>query len=397
MPRKAGNLSPLKVKQAKKPGRYPDGDGLYLQVGPNASKSWLLRFQLDGRERFMGLGKYPLFSLAEARDRASDHRKLLADGIDPIEARRADADAKAKAARENVPFRQSSQDWLALHLPTFRNLKHQAQWRSTLAQYALPKLGDRSVGTIDQAMINECVADIWHRTPETARRVKERIERIVQWEKDGRPLPGRNGNGKKHHAALPWQELPAFMAELRQRESMSARALEFTILTAARTGETIGATWDEIDLDKATWTIPAERMKANRPHRVPLSLQAVRLLKALPRERGNDCVFIGGKAGQGLSNMAMLELLKDLASGYTVHGFRATFKTWCDESQHVENAVVEAALAHVSGDKVEAAYRRGDMITKRAKLMGAWADYCDSRPADVPSLEHERAKRAVKQ
>ena len=235
-------------------------------------------------------------------------------------------------------------------------------------------------------MINEAVAPIWSKTPETARRVKQRIERVVQWVKDGKPLPTANGNGKKHHEALPWQQIPAFMAALSKRHSVSARALEFLSLTAARTGEVIGAVWDEIDLDKRLWVVPAERMKASREHRVPLSAPVVGLLKALPREKGNPYVFIGGRSGLGLSNMAMLQLMRDLHPGMTVHGLRASFKTWCDESQHVENAVVEAALAHVTGDKVEAAYRRGDMLTKRAKLMTAWADYCASQAAEVVAL-----------
>jgi integrase len=242
-------------------------------------------------------------------------------------------------------------------------------------------------------MINEAVRTIWTKTPETARRVRGRIERIVQWVRDGKPLPGAGKNGKRNHPALPWQELPQFMSELRQRQGVSACALEFTILTAARTGETIGATWDEIDLDAKIWTIPAERMKAARAHRVPLSAPVLALLKGLHREDGNLYVFIGARGGVGLSNMAMLEQVRGMRPGLTTHGFRAAFKTWCDETQHVENAVVEAALAHITGDKVEAAYRRGDMLTKRAKLMTAWARYCASTPAEIAHLADKRKAR----
>lgn len=204
------------------------------------------------------------------------------------------------------------------------------------------------------------------------------------------PLPTNNGNGKKHHPALPWQDVPSFMSDLGQRHCISARALEFLTLTAARTGEVIGATWDEIDLDERLWVVPAECMKATREHCVPLSADAVALLEALPREQGNKHVFLGGKAGGGLSNTAMLQLIRDMRPGYVPHGMRASFKTWCDDTQHVENAVVEAALAHISGDKVERAYRRSTMIAKRAKLMTDWARYCRSTPAEVADLAEKR-------
>jgi integrase len=239
-------------------------------------------------------------------------------------------------------------------------------------------------------MINEAVMPIWTKTPETARRVRGRIERIVQWVKDGKPLPGTGKNGKKHHDALPWQELPQFMSELRERQGVSARALEFTILTAARTGETIGATWDEIDLDAKTWTVSAERMKAEREHRVPLSAPVVEILRNLHREDGNPFVFIGARSGVGLSNMAMLELLRGMRSAVTVHGFRSTFKDWCSEATHTPNMVSEAALAHVVADRTEAAYRRGTMFAKRAKLMTEWARYCASKTADVADLAERR-------
>jgi integrase len=372
-------LTALKVEKLKNPGRYPDGDGLYLQVGPTGAKSWLLRYQLDGKERFMGLGSARNFTLKEARERARRSRQLLDDGIDPIEARLASRDLDAKTARERLTFKQAAEQFLAVHEAGWRNDKHRAQWRSSLKTYAFPILGERPVSAIDQALINAAVSSIWATTPETARRTRDRIERICQWVRDGMPLPTRNGKVKRSHPALPWQEMPDFMVELRQRRSVSARALQFTILTAARTGEVIGATWDEIDLGAKTWTIPGKRMKANRPHRVPLSAEALELLQALPREDGNPYVFIGGRAGQGLSNMAMLELLKGMnGSGLTVHGFRSAFKDWAAEATHTPNMVSEAALAHIVADKTEAAYRRGDLFVKRAKLMSDWAQFCTS-------------------
>jgi integrase len=218
--------------------------------------------------------------------------------------------------------------------------------------------------------------------------VKQRIERVCQWVKDGKPLPSRSGGKRRSHPALPWQELPQFMTELRTRESVSARALEFTVLTAARTGEVIGATWDEIDLDAKVWTIPAERMKATREHRVPLSARAVKILQSLPRE--GDFVFIGSRKGEGLSNMAMLELVRGMRSGVTTHGFRSTFTDWAHETTSTPRTVVEAALAHVVADKTEAAYRRGDLLTKRHKLMTEWARYCQRKTAEVVTMPKKR-------
>jgi integrase len=240
-------------------------------------------------------------------------------------------------------------------------------------------LGSRPIAAIDGALITEALRPIWQKMPETARRTKQRIERVVQWIKDGMPLPAHGASKPpvRHHPALPFAELPGFMAELRERESISARALEFTILTAARTSETIGAPWDEIDLDEAVWTIPAERMKSPRPHRVPLSREAVALLRALPRVRGNKHVFPGAKAS--LSNMAMLELLRGMrGNGLTVHGFRSTFSDWARERTNYPRDVVEMSLAHAIKDKSEAAYRRGDALPKRRRLMTEWSRYCSA-------------------
>jgi integrase len=390
----SGRLTALRVKTLKAKGRYPDGDGLFLQIGPTGAKSWLLRYQLNHRERYMGLGPVKNFTLKEARERARKARQLLSDGIDPIEHRMSQRDFSTKEARERLTFKEAAEQFLEVHEPTWRNAKHRAQWRSSLKAHAFPTLAHLPVSAIDQGFVNAAVAGIWTTTPETARRAKGRIERIVTWVTDGQPLPTRNGKPKRGHAALPWRELPTFIVDLRKRESISARALEYTILTAARTGETIGAKWDEIDLEARVWTIPADRMKSYRPHRVPLSSAAVELLASLPTEEGNDRIFIGGKKGHGLSNMAMLEMLKDLAPGTTVHGFRSTFKDWASEATPTPNMVSEAALAHIVADKVEAAYRRGDLFTKRVKLMTEWAAYCGSEPAEIIPLHKKQEAMA---
>jgi integrase len=264
-----------------------------------------------------------------------------------------------------------------LHEGTWRNDKHRAQWKSTLEAHAFPKLGSRPVAAIDGVLITDTLAPIWRTTPETGRRTKQRIERVLRWVREGQPLPRQAvGKNVKHHSALAFDDLAQFMAELSERESISARALQFTILSAARTGETIGATWDEIDLDTETWVIPGERMKSSRPHRVPLSKPLVAMLRALPREKGNPFVFVGTRAKSPLSNMAMLELLRGMRAGLTVHGFRSTFSDWARERTNYPRDVVEMALAHAIKDKSEAAYRRGDALEKRRRLMAEWARFC---------------------
>lgn len=347
-------LSAKSVATLSKPGLYNDGAGLYLQVSDAAgsesvSKSWIFRYMLDHRPRKMGLGSVVTFSLAEARERARLARQQLADGVDPIEARLAERDARRQDEAERITFKDATVKYLAVHEDGWRNAKHRQQWRNTLETHAYPALGTRPVKAIDAALINGALADVWGKTPETAQRVRQRIERIVQWVKDGMPLPTPSKTKRvRHHPALPWQDLPAFMVELRQRNSISARALEFTILCAARTGEIIGAKPDEIDLDAKVWTVPADRMKAGREHRVPLSDRAIEILRDLPRERGGY-LFPGGKEKSPLSNMAMLELLRGMRPGLTVHGFRSAFKDWGDRSdQPPEHRQRSRAGAHHS-------------------------------------------------
>lgn len=402
-------LTVKRVARAKKPGRYGDGNGLYLQVTGTGVKSWLLRYERDGRERFMGLGPLHTISLDAARKKAKQAREQLHDGIDPIEARKAERTKRRMADAKMLTFFEAAQAYFDQHGAEWRNAKHTAQFLSTLKQYVFPHLGNLPVGEIDTGLVlkvlEQKVAEergypagrFWDARRETASRVRQRIERVLDWatvrgyRKGDNParweghlkeaLPNRAVAKVEHHPALPYRDLPAFMAELHQREGVAAQALEFTVLTAARTGEVIGAHWDEIDLDAGVWTIPATRMKAKAEHRVPLSPRAIELLNGLYRERGNEFLFIGTQSGAGLSNMAMSAVLHRMGrDDITVHGFRSTFRDWAAETTAFPNHVVEMALAHKIGDKVEAAYRRGDLFDKRRKLMVTWATYCNSPP-----------------
>jgi integrase len=376
----AEKLTAIKVARTNKPGRYGDGRGLWLHVSKSGNKSWVLRYMVDKTARELGLGPVHLVGLADAREAARKAQRMILEGLDPIEQRRSAWDARRNATGTAMSFKVAALRYLSVHEDGWRNAKHRKQWRSTLEQYAFPTLGDRPVAAIDGALVTSAVAPIWQSTPETASRVKQRIERILQWVKDGMPLPAPSKTRRvKHHSAMPWAGVPGFMTELRARSSVSARALEFLILTATRTSETINACWNEFDLDQSVWLIPDERMKAGKPHRVPLSARAVEILKGLPREA--DYVFIGARVGQPLSNMAMLELLRGMRPGLTVHGFRSAFKDWCAENTNFPNIVSEAALAHTIPDKVEKAYRRGDLLEKRRDLMLAWDAYCRSGAA----------------
>ena len=377
MVRQANKLSPVKVTKLKTPGRYCDGLGLWLQVSQFGTKAWLFRYTRHGRPRQMGLGALHTVSLAEARERARIARQVLLDGDDPIEIKRKKRDEARAETADRILFKDAAQRFLDLHEATWKNAKHRDQWKSTLKAYAYPTLGTRPISAIDGAVITEALQSIWTKKPETARRVKQRIERVIQWVRDGTPLPMHGASKRvQHHAALPFADLPAFMTELRERDGISARALEFAILTAARTGEVIGAKWSEIDLDDGVWTVPAERMKGAKEHQVPLSKRAMAILDDLPRERGGY-VFPGAKAKSPLSNMAMLELLRGM-NGYTVHGFRSTFRDWAGDRTNYAREVIEHALAHQIKDKAEASYRRSAALDKRRRLMEEWAKYCSS-------------------
>lgn len=389
MPRETNKLSALSLSRLK-PGRYCDGLGLWLQVSDAGTKAWLFRYTRHGRARQMGLGALHTVSLSEARERARQARQLLLDGVDPIEAKREKRDEAKAATSERMLFRDAVKRFLEVHETTWKNAKHRQQWANTLRDYAKP-LADRPISAIDGAQITEALAPIWTKKPETARRVKQRIERVCQWVRDRMPLPAHGASKRvRHHPAMPFAELPAFMAELRSRDSVSARALEFTILTAARTGEVIGAKVSEFDLDAGVWTVPADRMKAGKEHEVPLSKRVVAILEALPRERGGY-VFPGAKAKAPLSNMAMLELLRGMrGDGLTVHGFRSTFRDWAGDRTNYAREVIEHALAHRIKDKAEASYRRSAALEKRRRLMEEWSRYCASLPgkrsADVVAI-----------
>ena len=414
MPKKLSNaLKPIQVKSLP-PGRHTDGGGLQLLVKKSGARSWVFRFMLDGKSRDIGLGAASgpdAISLAGARDATIDLRRLVQSGVDPLQERvRLDAerDAEAQAAHiAGITFKASAEAYIAAHSDSWKNAKHRAQWPSTLERYVYPVMGDLPVADISTEHVMAVIEPIWKTKPETASRVRSRIETILDAAKArgyrGREnparwrghialmLPARTKLSRGKHPALPYNEINSFITDLQSRDAMAALALEFTILTAARSGETIGATWNEVDLQKAIWTIPAERMKAGQEHRVPLSSRAIEVLQ-ITKAVGSDHLFTGSKGGE-LSNMAMAMLLRRMHEakiktghkGYidprqnriaTVHGFRSGFRDWAAESTGFAHEVCEMALAHVIANQSEAAYRRGDLFDKRRKLVAAWAVYC---------------------
>jgi integrase len=374
----------------KRIGRYPDGHGLYLQIASAGAASWLFRYEVAGRERMLGLGPLHTVSLKQARERAKAVRLQLLDGVDPIEARKAAKAARALEAAKAVTFREAAEGYLVAHEGRWRSGKHRDQWHTTLATYAYPILGRLPIAAIDTGLVLRALEPIWRTIPETAARVRGRIEKVLDYaavrnlragENPARwkghlehILPRRSAIAIKHHAALPYAELPRFMAELRQRDGVAARALEFAILTAARTGEVLHATWDEVK--DGIWEIPAGRMKAAKPHRVPLSAQVVVLLKALPRADGNPHVFIGQAPGSPISPSVLRKVLERMdRADITAHGFRSSFADWVSERTSFPDRVREAALAHVGGGKTTRAYARSDLLEERVRLMQAWADF----------------------
>ncbi len=397
-------LTAAQVKRTRKPGLHPDGGGLFLQVtiGTDGEprKSWVLRFRAaNGKMREMGLGSAGVIDLARARIKADAARALVDDGKDPIEHRKRERLAAAAASQTTVTFKDAAERFLAAHAHTWKNPKHRQQWENTLRDYVYPVFGAVPVELVNRDLVLRVIEPIWTTKTETASRVRSRIERVLDWAR-GRGLregqnpaqwrgelsavlPARKAAHRvRHHPALPYKDIPDFFANLRKRSGLGAKALEFTILTAARTSEALNARWKEIDLDEAVWTIPAERMKAGREHRVPLSEAVVGLLKPLNVGGANDWVFPGLKKGKPLSNMTLLMTLNNLGrEDLTVHGFRSTFRDWAAEKTDFAGEVAEAALAHTIGNKVEAAYRRGDLFDKRRELLDAWANYCSGKPA----------------
>jgi integrase len=402
-----GKLNALRIKaliKAGKPGYTGDGGGLYLQISKWGSASWAFRYRVGDKLRTAGLGSVDTWTLAEARDRARVMRQQRADKIDPIDERRAArARDKIEAARL-MTFQQCAQAYIEAHQADWRNAKSLKAWEGTLKMYAFPEIGDLPVRDIDTALVMKVLQPVWAKAPETASRLRGRIEAILGWATTSKFREGDNParwrghlenllakviNAKArvrqekgrnaHHAALPYDDVGAFMVELRDQEGIAARALEFTILTAARTGEVRGARWDEFDLDKGLWTIPAERMKVGKEHRVALSSAAIAIVKQMAAIRSCDFVFSGIRHGEQMGDLTMLKLLKRMRhDDITVHGFRSTFSDWCAERTSFPSEVREMALAHAVDNKVEAAYRRGDIFEKRRQLAEAWAKFCSA-------------------
>jgi integrase len=401
-----GVFTDKQVSNLTKPGRFGDGDGLWFQVRkPDANRkrpvreparSWIFRYTWQGQQRQMGLGPYPDVGLKDAREAAADARKAVRAGTDPIGVKKAKA-SETKAQQTAMTFDSVLKLYLAAHEDTWRNPKHRAQWRSTLDTYVSPVFGGWQVSAVDVGAVMRVIEPLWKAKTETASRVRGRIETVLDyaaargWRTGENParwrghvenlLPKRSKVAKvEHHAALPWAQIGAFMDALAKQPGTAKLALQFTILTAARTGEVIGARWGEIDMNAKTWTIPADRMKAGREHRVPLTDAALDVLRTmLPNrpEKEDGFVFPGRKDGTGLSNMSLAAVMKRMnLAELTVHGFRSTFRQWVGERTTVAREVAEAALAHTVKDKTEAAYARGDLFDRRRQLMEQWADFC---------------------
>jgi integrase len=386
-------LTARQVETLKEPGRYSAGDNLYLNIAKGGSKSWVLFYRFAGKRKEMGLGSAGStgVTLAKAERKAVEAKALLLAGMDPLEQKRAQTRSKAI---DGLTFGTFADDYLALHLPKFRNDKHKAQWKMTLTTYCEP-IRSAPIAEVDTEAVLKVLKPIWQKVPETASRIRGRIENIMdaaraqgfyQGENPARwkghlksVLPARQRLTRGHHAAMPYDELPELMLELRERQSTAALALEFCILTATRSGETLNAEWSEFDLAKATWTIPATRMKAGHEHRIPLTGRVLAVINGLNelRRAGSNFVFPGNGKGTALSSMAMtMQLRRMKCKGVTVHGFRSTFRDWASEQTSFPHETCEHALAHRISDKAEAAYRRGDQFEKRRKLMDAWESYC---------------------
>jgi integrase len=371
---------------------HGDGGGLWLQVTAGGA-SWVFRYRVNGKLREMGLGPVHTIGLKEARERAQEARRQRLDGIDPIDARKAARTATKLAAAKAMTFRQCAEAYIDAHKAGWRNAKHRDQWPSSLRTYAYPEIGALPVAAVDVALVMKVLKPIWTAKPETASRVRGRIESVLDWatvsgfRQGDNParwrgllenlLPNKTKIRRvERHAALPYLEIGAFMTDLRAQEGVAACALEFAILTATRTGEVRGARWSEIDLTERVWTIPAERMKTGTEHRVPLSDAAMHVVEEMVATRSGEFVFPGSKARRSINEAAAWKVARALRPGITVHGFRATFSTWAGEHTHFPREVVEWCLAHATGNQVEAAYRRGDALAKRSLVMDAWAEFC---------------------
>lgn len=377
-----GILTATAVRAARSPGRYGDGDGLFLLVGTSGNRSWVCRVQKGGRRRDIGLGSEKKVSLAQARQLATEVRSQVQAGIDPVAERK---------RREGIPtFREAAAKVFAEHKKNWRNAKHRAQWLSSLEAYAFPVFGDVAVSEVEGPVVRDALVAIWLEKPETARRVRQRIVSVIDWAiaKGYRTLPlpiaAINKSLPKvkkrdaHHTALPYAKVPEFMASLRKRESIGRLAFEALILTAARSGEIRQAVWSELDLEARLWTIPAARMKSDREHVVPLSDAAIDVFKraSAHKEARSELVFPGMRAGKPMSDMTLNKICRDMEVAAVPHGFRSTFRDWVSEETEFDGDIAEMALAHTIQNKVEAAYRRGNLLEKRRRLMDAWSKYC---------------------
>lgn len=402
MARQIGKLTALQVTKLNKPGLYGDGCGLTLQITKTGAKSWLFRYMRDGKAYGMGLGATHTVSLQEARQKALEARKLLVEGINPLAAKNQDKINAALESARMMTFNQCADAYIAAHIASWKNAKHASQWSNTLATYASPVFGELPIAEINTALVVKCLSAIWQSKNETASRLRGRIESILGWATTSGYRTGENParwkghldnllaniskvSRSKHHPSLPWQHIGKFIMAIKARDGVSARAVEFAVLTASRSGEVRGAKWSEIDFDDKVWTIPAERMKAHREHQVPLSAAAIKLLKSMPRD--NELVFAGTK-GKVLSDMSMTAVIRRMndddqsiwvdsdGKRITVHGFRSTFRMWAAETTTYPREVAEHALAHQLPDAVERAYQRGTQYAKRVALMSDWSNYC---------------------
>ncbi|HEX3809508.1 MAG TPA: integrase arm-type DNA-binding domain-containing protein [Rhizomicrobium sp.] len=406
MAKKINRLTVRGVVSRQELGLCADGNNLWLRVAPGGSKSWMFRFMLFGRSRMMGLGSVTDVTLAEARNLALEARKLLKQGIDPIDERRRLRQNEQKALAQPPTFRECAEQYIAAHRRTWSNEKHTDQWRSTLSKYVYPRIGSLPVADIDVKAVCGVLNPIWTLIPETARRIRARIERVLAWAatQDLRSIQNPaiwHGNlinvlsspsrQQKHFKALPYLHIAEFMKDLRDQNGLGPRALELCILTATRTQEVLGARWAEVDLQESLWTVPAHRMKGKKEHVIPLSEPACLLLKELWLTKAGEFVFPGMKNGGPLSNMALSAVLRRMRVDVTAHGFRSTFRDWGADCTTYPNQVLEQALAHTISNKAEAAYRRGNMLRRRIGLMRCWGDYCaGSDPTDTESGQASR-------
>lgn len=409
MPKKARELSAIEVKRlSKQPGFHSVGGvaGLHLNVSDTLAASWILRVKVGDRRPDLGLGGFPDVPLAEAREKAREKRSQIARGIDPREAKRAAKQALKAAQAKAMTFDEAAKACHEAKAGEFSNEKHKADWISSLQRYASAIVGSMPVAEVELAHVVRILSPIWSEKPETASRLRQRIEAVLNWAKVSGYRQGENparwqGNLEhalakvsrrkrvEHYPALPPKDVPGFMVELRKREGVAARALEFAILTASRSGEVRGATWDEIDLTEKVWIVPAERMKGRRQHRVPLSDAAVKLLKAQPRTL--SLVFPSPRNGERLSDMSILKVVRSMGVPVVPHGFRSSFKDWARSCTSYPDEISELALAHVSTDATRAAYARDELMEKRQRLMRDWAKYCETMPTKGTVVPLRRA------